>query len=418
MFKGLGLSALAGGLLAVTLLVIFVEWRAISDVKPGPDAPAHMPAKPHVGGGSEAPRSATSSGPPEQRVRLRGRTTAAPWTGPPTTPSFPTPVEVRHPSCVQRKWDLQELPRASLVIPYLNETWAHMAATLGSILAHTPPEILDEILLIDDGNDAKWMFHEQLTAIDPKIRVHRNAERQGLIRSKVIGAALIQSPVLVFMEPHCVVQRHWLEPLLEQLAAQKDHSRLVMPILDIIPEHNFNEYRVANHHIGGFDWSLTFNWMALAEERNHSYKFPDPYPTPALSGGIFGIWRDYWQRSGTYDVNMTEWGGEHIEMSLRTWRCGGSIEVVPCSRIGHVFRARNPYVVHPARVIRNTKRAALVWLDEAHLEEYYTHSPSARHMDAGDVEERKRLKDSLNCKSMDWYIENVYPELKGKQRAR
>merc|ERR1711920_1148816 len=190
------------------------------------------------------------------------------------------------------------------------------------------------------------------------------------------------------------------------------HSTIAMPMIDIIPEDNFNDYRAANHHIGGFDWSLTFNWMQIIEQRNKSYHYPEPYPTPALSGGIFGIWRDFWSRMGTYDTNMTEWGGEHIEMSLRTWRCHGQIYVVPCSRLGHVFRARNPYVVHPREVVRNEKRAALVWLDNAKLEEFYKAVPMARNLDAGGVTERIKLRDSLNCESLDWYIETVYPELK------
>lgn len=334
-----------------------------------------------------------------------------------TFPPFPTPPEVRHPSCVGKEFDLTSLPRASLVIPYLNETWAHISATVGSLLAHSPLQLIDQILFIDDGNDKDWQHHDELRALHPKVRVHRNEVRQGLIRAKVIGAALVSSPVVIFMEPHCVVVHQWMEPLLEQLARSKDHATLVMPTLDIIPEANFNQYLTANHHIGGFDWSLTFNWMALIETRNTSYRYPDPYPTPALSGGIFGIWKDYWERSGTYDTNMTEWGGEHIEMSLRTWRCGGRIEIVPCSRMGHVFRAKNPYTVHVQQVLRNAKRAALVWLDN-HLEDYYQRVPYARNLEAGDVSERLRLKEKLQCKSMDWYIDTIYPELRGEQHPR
>lgn len=334
-----------------------------------------------------------------------------------TFPPFPTPPEVRHPTCVGKDYDLASLPKASLVIPYLNENWAQIKATVGSLLAHSPLELIDQILFIDDGNGKGSQFHDELRALHPKVRVHRNEVRQGLIRAKVIGAALVSSPVVVFMEPHCVVVKQWLEPLLEQLARAKDHATLVMPTLDIIPEANFDQYLTANHHIGGFDWSLTFNWMALIESRNQSYRYPDPYPTPALSGGIFGIWKDYWERSGTYDTNMTEWGGEHIEMSLRTWRCGGRIEIVPCSRMGHVFRAKNPYVVHIQEVLKNAKRAALVWLDN-HLEEYYQKVPYARNLNAGDVSERLKLKEKLQCKSMDWYIENIYPELRGEQHPR
>jgi len=395
MFKGAGLGTLVGTLVAVSTLIIFLEWRAVRGLAKDP-APGN-------GGADVADGGFLSK---RQQHEHEGHLFP-----------FPAPPEVRHAHCQSATYDLKALPKVTMVIPYLNETWVQMRATLSSVLSYTPSDILDEILMVDDGNAKEWQHHEDLQGLHPKVRVHRNEQRQGLIRSKVIGAKLVTSPVIVFMEPHCIVNKMWLEPLLVQLAHSRGHKTLVMPVLDIIPEENFNDYKVANHHIGGFDWSLTFNWMALISERNQSYHLPDPYETPALSGGIFGIWRDWWEESGTYDTNMTEWGGEHIEMSLRTWRCGGRIEVVPCSRIGHVFRARNPYVVHPAQVVKNTKRAALVWLDER-IEDYYRESPMARHMDAGDVSDRLALKEKLHCESMDWYVKNVYPELNGHQPRR
>lgn len=320
------------------------------------------------------------------------------------------PREVRHHKCIGQHHIVKDLPTVTIVMPYLNETWSQMEATLASILLYTPPELLDEILMIDDGNLEDWKFHDKLKATHPKIRVIRNEERQGLIRSKVIGAASMVSPVLVFMEPHCIVTREWLEPLLERIN-QHEHNIIVVPTLDIIPEHDFTQYLPANYHIGGFSWALNFMWRELITERNATYQLPEPYPTPALSGGIFAIWRDYWHASGTYDMNMSEWGGEHIEMSLRTWRCGGRIEVVPCSRIGHVFRAKNPYVVHQSTLHKNLKRVALVWLDD-HIEQVYGQHSQMRYLDAGDVQERIDFFETLNCKSMDWYLDNVYPELK------
>jgi len=433
MFKGASFTAfLIGGLLSVCLLVKVLEWRAFHSIqtdfeaaggsakktfrglRAGSSSSAGGAARNESAGGELATKAVDGIAGGELTTK---EATASPRTFAPL-PAFPTPPEVRSPKCVRHKYDLGALPRASLVIPYLKETWGHMSKTTASMLAFTPMELIDEILFVDDGNDPEWQFHKELTSLHPKVKVHRNEERQGLIKAKVTGAALIKSEVIIFMEPHCIVSHGWVEAMLERLAtARPQNNLLVMPILDIIPEENFAEYRVANHHIGGFDWSMTFNWMDLIEKRNRTYRYPDPYPTPALSGGIFAMWRDYWERMGTYDTNMTEWGGEHIEMSLRMWRCGGRIEVVPCSRMGHVFRARNPYVVHSQEVVRNQNRAALVWLDE-YLEKYYKEVPYAKNVNAGDVTERLLLKERLHCKSMDWYIDNIYPELRKKQPRR
>lgn len=34
----------------------------------------------------------------------------------------------------------------------------------------------------------------------------------------------------------------------------------------------------------------------------------------------------------------------------------------------------------------------------------------ARSVDAGDVSGRRNFRDSMQCKSFRWYLENIYPE--------
>ena len=155
-----------------------------------------------------------------------------------------------------------------------------------------------------------------------------------------------------------------------------------------------------------------------------------PVRTPTMAGGLFSMDREYFNKLGKYDEGMDIWGGENLEMSFRIWMCGGTLEIVTCSHVGHVFRKSTPYTFPGGTsnigeqqqpfsiynfllfktafylqnfspptfpVNHNNARLADVWMD-SYKEFYIAINPAARSIKMGDTSGRKQLRKDLKCR--------------------
>lgn len=116
-------------------------------------------------------------------------------------------------SCKTRKY-LAKLPNVSVIFIFFNEHFNTLLRSIYSVINRTPPELLRQIVLVDDGSE--WEVLKK--PLDDYVARHfpglvdivRNPERRGLIGARIAGAKVALGEVMVFFDSHIECNYNWV----------------------------------------------------------------------------------------------------------------------------------------------------------------------------------------------------------------
>ncbi|CAF0788992.1 unnamed protein product [Brachionus calyciflorus] len=320
--------------------------------------------------------------------------------------------DIRHPEC-KKKLYLSKLLKVSVIIPFHDEHLSVLLRSVYSIVKRTPVELLEEIILVDDFSKKEFLGKQLEDYVRENfknglVKIIRLGKREGLIRTRMAGARQAKGDIFVFFDSHIECTTNWLPPLIEPIVL--NYTTVVCPLIDVINEETFAYTAQDNGARGVFDWDMLYKRIPIPDE--HKRDPTEPFESPVMAGGLFAISKKWFFTFDGYDEGLDVWGGEQYELSFKVWQCGGRLVDAPCSRVAHIYRKFNPFGAFGAGdyISRNHKRVAETWMDE-YKEYVYKRVPHMRNVDTGNLTKQIAIRQSLNCKSFKWFMENVAPDM-------
>lgn len=276
--------------------------------------------------------------------------------------------------------------------------------TVRSFFEMTPPEVLHEIVVVDDGSNPPLAATHLKQDIQKKykVKICRHEDTVGLIGAKKTGGDAASGDIVAFFDCHVAPQKDWHKDFLRLIG--QNYRRMVIPQITALDIETWKQIGDG----GGMSkcyvtWDGDFKWGG-----------PDDMYMGMLSGGLAGMSKRWWDESGGFDDQMLGWGGENIDQGVRMWVCGGEIVAAPNSQVAHMWRTgsakTNARYKHVGDTMKNRARAIYAWYGEFaqkldDFPEFHRRKQQGGDHWYGDMTTFQKVKDRLQgCRPFAWYL--------------
>lgn len=370
-------------------------------------------------------------------------------------------VQVKHYfpiQCGLYRFNNSALPTVSVIMTMRNEQPGMVSLTTHAILARTPPELLVEVIIINDSDLKDTAEMRALERVSEKVVHIHTKEREGCARSRLIGARVAKGEVLMFIDSHVEMlsstwYQHLVLPILENPRTVTSQQ---LQYMGDLANHTYNDLASRGSHYGAVTEKFFFGYESYRFKGQIHQMTPspwEPYEMPFAPGALFAVRKDEFWRLGGYDEGLYVWGAENLEFSIKIWLCGGRLVQVPCSSTGHMYRVKDAHKwtndnftsletklglnfpggefkayggKQPAAMtkiwLRNNIRITNLWLGDTWKRFYYKVvfgseylAPEWAQFEKEDDYMRKqiRFREKNQCRDFTWFDTHVYMRLLG-----
>ena len=218
--------------------------------------------------------------------------------------------------------DFQPVLPVSVIMPYYEAPQA-VQSTLAALETQTYPRELFEVVIVDDGSADP--LPPPKTPLAARV-VHQEDRGFGLARARNRGAREAEHGVLLFLDCDMMPEAGWM-------AAHARWHHQFTDVLTLGFRTHVEMADTAADDIRGRGGSLADlfagrkmyrpEWIEYHMARTNELTSRADDIFRVLTGGNFGVGKDFFETAGGFDESFTQWGAEDTEFGYRAFVKGG-----------------------------------------------------------------------------------------------